>query len=186
MRKHLPLIIVLSVLTSIPAFAQLELGASYELRNEDPNSGFGVRVEKGFLEKIPVVNLGLRAHFSYFSDENKVSESGITYSADITNYDFGLALIGGLNVGLVEPYVGIGLGSETIDLQPKDFEGVSVEDENDSSIYWNGLIGAKVTIIPILKPFIEYRYSDTSIGEPSMDQFKDQTGRIIFGVSLSF
>ncbi len=186
MRRTVTIITLLIVVFSTSAFAQLEIGASYELRDESPKNGFGLRVQKGFLDKLPLVNLGLRAHFSYFSEENSASESGVTYSRDLTNYDFGLALIGGVNVGLMQPYIGLGLGSETVDIKPQDLEGVTIseEDQNESNIYWNAIVGAKVTVIPLIKPFIEYRYSNNSLSEPEVADLS--TGRIMFGVSLSF
>ncbi len=172
------------VCISLPSYAQFELGASYELRDSEPNSGFGVRIQSGILQSIPFVNLGIRAHFSYFSEENSIdSNGGFTYSENIENYDFGLAAVGGVSVGLIEPYVGLGLGSENVDLKYKDFQGVGgPNNEEESNIYWNTFIGAKVTIIPLLKPFVEYRFTSRDIEIPSMD---DKTGRIMFGVVLS-
>ena len=188
MKRTSAFIILLLLLISAPAFAQLEIGASYELRDDDPNSGFGVRIEKGFLDKVPVLNMGLRAHFSYFSQENDLSQSGIDYSQDLTNYDFGVALIAGVDIGLIQPFVGLGLGSETVDISYKDQPTLpgftEAEDEDESNFYWNTSVGAKVTIIPLVKPFIEYRYSNNSLSDPQVSD--KSNGRIIFGVSLSF
>ncbi|MEQ9309730.1 MAG: porin family protein [Balneolaceae bacterium] len=174
---------------STPAYSQLELGVSYELREEEPKSGFGVRLEKGFLNQIPIINLGMRAHFSFFNENNSVSENGVSYSERLTNYDFGAGIIAGISVGLIEPYIGLGLGSTTLDIERNEFVNVpqGFEDEsnaNESNIYFNGFIGSKVSIIPILKPFVEYRYSNSSLSEPEVAELT--SGRIIFGVSLSF
>ena len=188
MNRTIYLIIILTGLFTVSSYAQFEIGASYELRDEDPQSGFGLRIEKGFLEQLPLAKLGMRAHFSFFSDENMVDDGGLSYSQELTNYDFGVAIIGGVSVGLIEPYVGLGLGSTTLDVKKSDVTGIPIgnegEDQNESNIYWNGFLGAKVTIIPLLKPFVEYRYSDTSLSEPEVAEVR--TGRIIFGVSLSF
>lgn len=183
----IPLLVLLAGTTG-PALAQYEIGASYEIRDETPENGFGLRIERGILDGVPLVNLGVRAHFSYFSDENNVDPENATfsYSEDLSVYDFGIAATGGVSIGLMEPYVGLGLGSETTDLNIKDFEGVGSEPEEgeESNIYWNTYIGAKVTVIPVLKPFVEYRYSNKELSEP--DLADSQNGRIIFGVSLSF
>lgn len=189
MKRIINLIIILSALFSASIYAQLEIGASYELRDEDPQSGFGVRIEKGFFEQLPLAKIGMRAHFSFFSDENNVDEGGLTYSQELTNYDFGTAITGGVSVGLIEPYVGLGLGSTTLDIKKDNYSIFIPGDEepmdvNESNIYWNGFLGAKVTIIPLVKPFVEYRYSDTSLSEPEVADVR--TGRIIFGVSISF
>ncbi len=189
MCTKLSLIIAFLGLISTSVFAQLEVGASYELRDQEPQNGFGVRIEKGFLEQVPLVGLSMRAHFSIFSDKNDVSENGISYSQELTNYDFGAAIIAGISVGLIEPYIGIGLGSTSLEIKRKDFvsipQGFEQEpDASESNIYFNGIIGSKVTIIPLIKPFIEYRYSNSSLTEPEVAELT--TGRIIFGVSLSF
>ena len=190
MKRTSAFITLIIIICTTPAFSQLELGASYELRDDDPNNGFGVRIEKGFLDQVPVLNMGLRAHFSYFSQNNDLSGSGIDYSEDLTNYDFGVALIAGINVGLIEPYVGAGLGSETVEIVNDYPEGTPIpaifgpEKQNESNIYWNMLVGAKVPIIPLVKPFVEYRYSNNSLSDPQVSDLS--TGRIIFGVVLSF
>ncbi len=169
-------------------FAQLEIGASYELRDEEPKNGFGVRIQSGFLNQIPLVSLGLRAHFSYFSETNMVDETTFSYDKNIQNYDFGLAVVAGVKLGLLEPYVGAGLGSETLELTAEDFSntpppGQNPDNENESNIYWNTFAGAKVTVIPLVKPFVEYRFSARDLQVPDIE---DKTGRIIFGVVLSF
>jgi hypothetical protein len=48
------------------ADAQWSIGASYEVRDEEPTNGFGVRLERDILSAVPVVDLGLRGHFSFF------------------------------------------------------------------------------------------------------------------------
>lgn len=172
------------ILLGTPVMAQTEIGVSYELRDEDPKGGFGLRVQKGILTQVPTIDIGMRAHFSYFSDDNSVTDGAVTYSQELTNYDFGVAIIAGISVGLIEPYVGLGLGSETLELKPEEVVGISLTDENESNIYWNGIVGAKVPVIPLVKPFVEYRYSNNSISEPDVAELT--TGRIIFGVSIAF
>lgn len=181
MKKLLLLIPILFILTFLTeAQAQIEIGASYELRSEEPKNGFGIRLEKGILEKLPLIKLRTRLHFSYFNEEISVSGGGQTFSTDLTSYDFGIALSGGVPIGLIEPYAGLGLGSETLDLSNDDFQNVG----DESNIYWNTFIGARVTIIPLLKPFVEYRYSNYKLSSPDFSD--DQNGRIMFGVYLSF
>lgn len=186
MIRYVVLTLFTILFLSLSTQAQFEVGASYELRDEVPQSGFGVRIEKGFLNSIPLIKLGMRAHFSYFSENNSIQSGQISYSEEFTNYDFGLDLIGGVSVGLIEPYVGVGLGSTTLDIDRDDLPLNSTldSDVNESNIYWNLTVGSKVTIIPILKPFVEYRYSNGSLSEPTFGELI--TGRIIFGVVLSF
>jgi opacity protein-like surface antigen len=181
------------LLSAVPqtSSAQFSLGASYEIRDEDPKNGFGLRIERAILEKLPVVNLGLRAHFSYFSDENNVDyndgSATYSYSQDITNYDYGLAAVGGVSVGPISPYVGLGLGASSLDISRDDMPNNSPFDEesDDSSIYWNGFAGAKLSILPI-QPFVEYRLEDVSNYKDELQDIKSSNGRLMFGISLSF
>lgn len=192
MKKLLPLTILIAALFSASTYAQLELGASYELREVEPENGFGLRIQKGILESLPLVNLGLRVHASYFSEENSVDPQNQTYSysEDLTNYDVGVAAIGGVSVGLLEPYVGVGLGTENYERAVSEVQNdpnnAVPESGKESSLYWNVLAGAKVTIIPLIKPFVEYRYSAADLEKPELQDVKSKTGRIMFGVSLSF
>lgn len=183
------------VIFSTSTFGQMEVGISYELRDELPQNGFGLRIESPLLPKVPVINLGIRLHLSYFSEENELTQQGLRYSEEFTNYDVGIQAIAGLSVGLVEPYVGLGIGTERIQIQPTALQTFDVgngvfdlllSDKNDDNLYWNASIGAKVSIIPILKPFIEYRYTNTELGSPRFHQFDSKTGRIIFGISIRF
>lgn len=192
MKRILPLTILLVAIFSATTFAQFEIGASYELRDEDPENGFGLRIQKGIFESLPVVNLGLRLHASYFSEENSIDpdNQSFSYSQDLTHYDIGVAAIGGISLGLLEPYVGLGLGTENYERAIQDVQNdpnnLAPESGDESSLYWNMLAGAKVTIIPLIKPFVEYRYSVTELEKPELDDVNSQTGRIMFGVSISF
>lgn len=174
------------LLSAVPqsTSAQWSLGASYEIRNEDPKNGFGVRLERDILQKLPIVDLGLRGHFSYFNDENELTTNSQNISTEMTSYDFGLAAVGGISAGLVAPYVGLGLGSETADL---DYQEEGLPGESDSNIYWNGFVGAKISPVPALKPFVEYRVkSSKEFNDLSSEDFDTSTGRFIIGLSLAF
>lgn len=172
--------------------AQWSFGASYEIRNEEPKSGFGLRIERALLQKAPLINLGLRGHFSYFSKENNINfddgQTTYSYSQDIVNYDYGLAAVGGISVGPISPYVGLGLGATSLDISRENLPQNAPFDEeaDDSAIYWNGFVGAKVSIIPALKPFVEYRLEDISNYENELRDIQGSDGRLIFGLSLSF
>jgi len=176
-------VLVLVTVTPDITQAQWSIGASYEIRQEDPTNGFGARIERQILEGLPIVDLGIRAHFSYFSEENNLSEGGVSYSADVVNYDFGLAATGGVSLGLLKPYIGLGLGSTTFDVSTQDLPGGDF-DTSDSSVFWNTFVGAELSVTPILKPFVEYRFQQTD--EPEFAADFDSNGRMIFGISLAF
>lgn len=191
MQKRL-LFIFLSGILLLPftltetASAQWSLGASYEMRDEDPTNGFGLRVERSLFNSLPVVDLGLRAHFSYFNESNSVS-NGITIEQDFESYDYGLAATGGVSVGLVAPYIGFGIGQDNSTLEfSDDISGAELDVEqpfDESDFYWNAFVGAKVKIIPVLQPFIEYRFTKLSGRD---DIGIDDVSRLALGISLRF
>lgn len=167
-----------------PAFAQWAIGASFEIRNESPNSGFGVRAEKEIFSAVPLLDFQIRGHFSTFSEENSVTREGVTFDREFDVYDYGAALVGGVNLGIVKPYVGAGLGSERFQFESLRITTGSVENSfSESNYYWNGFGGAEVTLLPFLKPFIEFRYS--KLFEPDDVEF-DKISRLAIGVNFRF
>jgi opacity protein-like surface antigen len=173
-------IICLSLPMAEQAQAQWSIGASYEIRDEDPTNGFGARIEKGILNFVPLVDFNMRAHFSYFNESNSLSRSGANIDGDLEAYDYGLALTAGIKIALVKPYVGVGIGAETFDFKP-DNDGN--EGFNESSFYWNGFGGIELTVLPIITPFIEYRLA--SLTSTDDIDYKN-VGRFAVGLSLRF
>lgn len=161
------------------AHAQWAVGASYEIRDEDPENGFGFRLERSFLQDAPLIDLGIRAHFSYFNEENNVSRDDFTFSRQIDVYDYGLAALAGVKLGIVKPYVGLGIGNQQFKFNA-DVEGF---DFSESSFYWNGFGGAEFTLLPVLNPFIEYRIANLT----STDDIEfDNVSRLAIGINLRF
>lgn len=182
MKKGFSLLIAVIFMTGLCAVevkAQWGIGASYEIRNESPKSGFGVRVEREILSVLPILDLNIRGHFSTFSEENSISSSGVSYSNEFNVYDYGAALVLGADLGIVKPYLGAGLGSERF----KFSSGFIESDFSESNFYWNGFGGAEVTLLPFLKPFIEFRYSKLMDTD---DVEFDEISRLAIGVNLRF
>lgn len=180
MKKLLFVILTVGFLFSLTdqASAQWSIGASYETRNEDPTNGFGLRVERSVLSAVPVVDFNMRAHFSFFNDDALVTRDEQEFSGEIDAYDYGLALTAGVGIALVKPYVGLGIGAETY-----DFQGDSGGGFDENNLFWNGFGGVELSILPMIKPFIEYRISQIS----GSDQINfDNVSRVAFGVSLRF
>lgn len=159
------------------ANAQFAVGASYEVRSEDPKNGFGFRLEKSFLDGVPLVDLGLRAHFSYFNDTNEISRNGVSASTEIDVYDYGLAALAGVKIGLVKPYIGLGIGNQQFKFEPEEVLG------DESSFYFNGFGGAEITLLPLFNPFIEYRIARLTSAE---DIDIDNISRLAIGFNLRF
>lgn len=184
MKVKLPLfsvaILIALITAAEPASAQWSLGGSYEIRNESPQNGFGIRLERELLPSAPIARLALRGHFSYFNEENYISADEINYGG-ITNYDYGLSAVGGVDVGLVSPYLGLGLGASTIELDYLDNPT-----DSESNLYWNGFVGARVSPLPYIQPFVEYRLQATQEYEDLVGDVDTSNGRLIFGLYLNF
>lgn len=161
------------------AEAQWGAGVSYELRENEPFNGFGLRIQRDVTGALPFVNLGLRAHFSYFSEDVE-SYRNVGVPAELESYDFGLAVLGGVSVGLLNPYVGGGLGRESIEAVHSGTEQQVVE---NNSLYWNLFVGAELSPLPVLKPFIEYRFTRL-FDDEGFDY--NQNGRLAIGITLVF
>lgn len=174
------LVIVIAGYLMIPtqAAAQWRVGATYELRDDTPQSGFGVRIEREIFRPIPIVDIGLRAHFSYFNEENDLSGGGSSISRDITTYDYGLAARAGVSVGIIKPYAGAGVGSNTFKVDTDDGSN------SDSEFVWNGFAGVELTPVPHLNPFAEYRFQ--SLDGPEFTGDFESSGRFILGLIYTF
>lgn len=178
MLKKVIAVVFLSVIgflfTTQQTEAQYALGAAYEIRDENPQNGFGLRLEKGIFSKLPLVELGVRAHFSFFNETTDLRIDDREISTEVDAFDYGLALLGGVDIGIVKPYVGLGIGSERFEANPQFTE---------TNFYWNGFGGAEITLLPFLNPFIEYRIKNLSGTE---DIGYDNVSRLAIGVNLRF
>lgn len=181
MKKFIYIFGALLLFTSLyeTANAQWSAGVSYEYRSEDPNSGFGLRVEKSILEDVPVLDLRLRGHFSYFNETTQVSREGNNFNSDLNVYDVGFAALAGFTIEKISPYFGVGIGNERFKLST-DVEDVGFKERN---FYWNGFIGTEVEVLPSLRPFIELRAGKLT-NPDEVDT--DNINRFAIGVSLYF
>jgi len=162
-------------------------GISYELRNEEPTNGFGIRLEKSVLPYFTMIDVGVRAHFSYFHERNSFTRDGITIERNFETFDLGVAGTGGVAVGLVKPYIGLGLGIDNSNLEfSNNINEIQSEDRNPydkADFYWNAFIGAAISITPKVNPFIEYRFSQIS-GRDDINL--TNVSRLALGISLRF
>ena len=169
------------------AEAQWAIGASYEIREETPQNGIGVRVERDILSAIPILDFSLRGHASFFNESTTVSRDGATVERDFESFDFGVAALAGVNVALLRPYVGLGLGMDSSSLNEEGTTDPRGYDSDD--LNWNAFIGSYIRL-PIVSPFIEYRFSrtfDRDIDNFDSDDFsRDNISRFAIGVSLRF
>lgn len=185
MKKILIIIIGLFTINLFAAnqsYAQWGIGAGVEIRDEDPTTGVGIKLEREIFSSLPVVDINLRGHFSWFYDSDSESIIRDALNTEVNVYDYGAALIVGLKLGIVKPYIGAGIGSERYREESNtgivDYSGYS-----EDNFYWNGLGGAEITLLPYLKPFIEFRYSKlTDTDEIEFDSYN----RLAIGLNFRF
>lgn len=180
MKKILILIIGLlsiQLINTDYTYAQWGIGAAFEIRDEVPTTGVGIKLEREILSKAPIVDLNLRGHFSWFNDNNAESIIDHALNTKANVYDYGAALVFGVKLGLIKPYVGAGIGTE------KYKEESSRLNYSEDNFYWNGFGGAEITLLPYLKPFIEFRYSKLV----DTDEIRfDNYNRLAIGVNFRF
>lgn len=191
-RKHLlPAAVFLVLTLSLNpqlSKAQWSVGLSYELRDEEPKNGFGARLEREILTPFPAINIGLRAHFSFFTEEKLTSENGIeTDRFDFETYDVGVSGLLIFNIGLLRPYAGIGLGLDNTSIESfslPESQDISVREEIKSlDAYLLATAGAYIDVLPFLSPFIDFRFTQLS-GRDEFDY--NSYNRISAGISLRF
>lgn len=169
------------------ALAQLGIGASFERRNESPTNGFGLQLEFEMLKAIPLVNIRARLHGSYFSEESDFTLQGVQLgSATVASTDFGAAALGGISLGILRPYIGVGVGSENWSFKPKaNSSPLSIEREDDS-FYYYGVAGVAFTLIPFIKPYAEYRLASYNSLSDARKEIGEGPSRFHIGVTLTF
>lgn len=178
-------ILILVAVTSHSAYSQIGLGVTYEIRNEKPTNGFGVHAQFSLIN-LPLVSLSARLHYSYYSEENSLSVNNVRYTRDFTSNEIGGTAIASVGLGLLSPYVGLGIGwqnfsRETVFEQIADEFDVELDGEENAAKYY-GVIGAAITPVPLLRPFIEYRYA----GITKDNLGPSSHGTWVFGVQIRF
>jgi len=195
MKRLLSSLLVFLFISTSSLFAQFGIGVSYEYKPSDgnfenvPQTGIGVRIENGFGPNLPAFKFRYRLHDSSFRDEQDLSQSfndvrAGTYQSDV--YDFGVAFLGEAKIPfLANPYAGLGLGYELQDISSvEDIGGLRarLEQLEESSFFYNAFVGLKFSPIPVIRPFVEYRFS----GFSALNNITDSPRRFHFGVLLEF
>jgi opacity protein-like surface antigen len=93
----------------------------------------------------------------------------------------------GAGLGLLSPYIGAGLGWQNFSIESRILDQVDIDlpeefDEDENAAKYYGVIGAAVTPVPLLRPFIEYRYA----GITRDNLGPGSHGTWVFGVQLRF
>jgi len=96
-------------------------------------------------------------------------------SRKITFYDYGVDAVMGFPLGFLKPYVGTGIGANKYSIKFQD---------SGTRVFWNSFVGTSVTSIPVLHPFIEYRFTPTK--SPKFARNFRSYGRLVLGLTLSF
>ncbi len=183
---------LLLVITSVPfseGHAQWSVGGSFEIQDEDPTNGFGLRIEREMLNLLPAVDIRLRLMGSRVGEDVEINQSGIRLTQNITLWEGGLSGIAGFSTGVLRLYSGFGGGFARIESEAEDVQlddvsiGEVIDEVSESSFYWNFIAGFEFTPMPIITPFFEYRF----INVTDDDGFgSNNFNRLALGVSVSF
>ncbi len=158
------LLSLISLLHVNRGVAQIGIGGGLDIRSEDPSRGYSLRVEYRIFNLPPVVDLKLRAHGSYFYENRmqRYENHGLVsdvYEEEVA-FDAGVAALAGVNLGVLSPYAGAGLGIDSSQFvavrsssDPGRKEGI-----NEENLFWNLFFGTEFKLIPYINPFFEYRF----------------------------
>ncbi len=173
-----------------PGYCQFSIGAAYYQRKEAPQSGFGARMENDIKVTPKFFRLGVQAHFDYYSENNKLDGSGVSFGK-VTNYTLGLDALAKAKLLIIEPYIGVGIGFNKV-TQPGS-NGIpsvvnsAVNPDNAQKTIYEGVIGTEASLISFLHPFVEYRTHAPKFGDVLKKPSKGDTqGVWAFGVLLKF
>jgi hypothetical protein len=188
------LLSVFVLLISQNVMAQGGIGASYEIRDDQPKEGIGLRLEKSFGDNQSLVNFGIVGHTSFFSNtitlRNNDNGSGLIFSdTDLSTFDFGAALKVAANIPMVTPYIMGGLGFENYKIRVNStFDGLDFP-RDERTLMVNGTLGVQLRLINSIRPFAEVRFSQNFKDyefEDTFDDIKASRNRYAFGVMLQF
>lgn len=192
MKKIITILLLFGAFGYTQAQAQYIIGASYEVRSDEPTTGFGLHFQNNFTVIPMLLDVGFRFQTSFYNEKYNTSiisgNESISLRNDDTSYDFGLGLIATVGIGLIAPYAGFGLGYEVFDRESAITQaggsqaGVEITDGSDSGLYYFGAVGVGVSAIPFVRPFVEYRYR----GVTSTDFMPSSLGTWAFGLQLRF
>ncbi|AXI99358.1 hypothetical protein CYPRO_0070 [Cyclonatronum proteinivorum] len=185
MKKIITILLLFGAFGYSQAQAQYILGASYEVRSDEPTTGFGLHFQNNFTVIPMLLDVGFRFQTSFYNESYSFEAESITFERDDTSYDFGLSVIATAGIGLIAPYAGVGIGYEVFDRESTLITaGAEVidPDGSDSGLYYYGAVGAGISAIPFFRPFVEYRYRGIS----GSDFMPSSYGTWAFGLQLRF
>jgi opacity protein-like surface antigen len=188
MKRLFQLTALLLFMSVSTAFGQgFGISGAYELQNADPTKGLSLRLEQRWIN-LKIVSLHSRFQVTRFSEELTIEEpqTASEFAAEAQSFDFTAAGIVQLNLPMlpVTPYGGIGVGFDRSKFDVLDAAVNGVKDEATSSLAYSTIIGVKLTAIPFIKPFAEYRVAGLTKEPPK--ELDKATGRFSFGVQLAF
>ena len=188
MKKYITTAIfaLIMLIFAIPTQAQFSFGVSYEERPDAPQQGFGLQLEHSLLPFNLIASVRARLHFSYFSQDASLSvplnsQPSVEFGK-LQNLDYGGAILGGLNLGMVTPYIGLGLGVDSWKFELDNYDN----SYDDQTINYYGLLGASLSIFPVIHPYVEYRVSEYGSIDDVREQMDEGRGRFIVGVKFNF
>lgn len=188
MKQVLFFFIVIVILFAVPkdSSAQWSAGGGFELREQEPSKGVSFKLQRDFLTAIPIIRLGIRGYGSIFPEQSSTFQGGngapTEFSVANVSYNTGAALMGGLNMGITNPYVGLGIGVHHFEVKTVQMNG-EISRETNENIALHAIAGAEIALLPFIHPFIEYKFFQFR-GRHGLEY--DHTGSLSFGLMFKF
>lgn len=166
------------------ASAQMRIGFNYQLRNTIPKRGYGISLEPTVYRYKKLV-VDVRGFLGYFNHNGMQTLGDPTLPSDTFNrnikyYVFGLGGVVRYKFRYFDPFVSLGIGFNSYKVTSRGYVTIK------SSYLYNGSVGVEIEPIPVIKPFIEYRYTRSTVHDFQVQFFKpnNSVGRLVVGINV--
>ncbi|HYX05961.1 MAG TPA: hypothetical protein VE912_04435 [Bacteroidales bacterium] len=166
------------------ASAQMRIGFNYQLRNAVPKKGYGISLEPTVYKHKKLV-VDTRGFFGYYNHNGMqtVGDPKLpadTFNRNIKYYVFGIGGVARYKLPFVNPFISLGIGFNSYKITSRGYVTIK------SSYLYNGAVGFEVEPIPYIKPFIEYRYTHSTVRRFQVQFFKpnNSVGRLVVGFKV--
>jgi hypothetical protein len=136
--------ILILIITPI-TLAQWEAGASYKIKSEVPENGFGISISRNTPYVGATFGIKLRSEVNLFRQTAEVNFAGVSEDRKFLSEDYNLHIIGEYYLNYFLPYFGLGAG----------YGELNSGNEKQNGFILSLVIGNKFAFGDIINPYIE-------------------------------
>jgi hypothetical protein len=129
----------------IPIFPQWQIGASFNFKNEIPEKGIGVNINRNLPFQRAAFGVKLRAGIDLFRQSGTETIDGRNVERSFKSEDYHIEIIGSFFFRNFSPYFGFGFG----------YSRININELNEGSLLFSLLAGLSIPINNFINPYIE-------------------------------